>query len=46
VDIPGKELFQYYDENMEIRKIDSGMVNQYLKDLTGEYFTAKDFVRG
>jgi len=42
-DLPGKELFQYYDENGEIKKVDSGMVNQYLKDLTGEFFTAKDF---
>ncbi len=42
-DIPGKELFQYYDENNERRKIDSGMVNGYIKEITGEDFTAKDF---
>ncbi|MEX6688962.1 DNA topoisomerase IB [Danxiaibacter flavus] len=42
-DIPGKELFQYYDENNERRKIDSGMVNAYIKEITGEDFTAKDF---
>src|SRR5690606_22291885 len=30
-DIPGKELFQYYDESGEKRSIDSGMVNNYIK---------------
>lgn len=42
-DIPGKELFQYYDENGRHRSIDSGMVNNYLKQISGDYFTAKDF---
>lgn len=42
-EIPGKELFQYYTENGEHKKIDSGMVNGYLKSLTGKDFTAKDF---
>lgn len=42
-DIPGKELFQYYDESGEHRSIDSGMVNSYLQDVTGEEFSAKDF---
>lgn len=42
-DIPGEELFQYTDENGEPRRIDSGAVNSYLKGLTGEDFTAKDF---
>lgn len=42
-DIPGKELFQYYDEDSNPKGIDSGMVNAYLKDITGEDFTAKDF---
>lgn len=42
-DIPGKELFQYYDENGKRNTIDSGMVNQYVKEFTGEDFTAKDF---
>jgi DNA topoisomerase-1 len=42
-DIPGKELFQYYDE-MGIRKsVDSGMVNNYIKEISGSEFTAKDF---
>jgi len=42
-DIPGKELFQYYDEAGERRSIDSGDINNYLKEITGEDFTAKDF---
>jgi len=42
-DIPGKELFQYYDENGERISIDSGMVNDYIKQMTGGDFTTKDF---
>lgn len=42
-DIPGKELFQYYDENGERKTIDSGMVNAYIKSICCENFTAKDF---
>lgn len=41
-DIPGKELFQYIDGN-ERKTIDSGMVNEYIKSLSGGDFTAKDF---
>ncbi len=42
-DIPGKELFQYYDEEGNHQQIDSGDVNTYLHEITGEDFTAKDF---
>lgn len=42
-DIPGKELFQYYDENKNRHAIDSGMVNDYIKNICSEDFTAKDF---
>jgi DNA topoisomerase-1 len=42
-DIPGKELFQYIDKNGNARTIDSGMVNSYIKHITGKDFTAKDF---
>ncbi len=42
-DIPGNELFQYYDEQGQHKSIDSGMVNRYLKEITGQDFTAKDF---
>lgn len=42
-DIPGRELFQYYDEGGNRCAVGSGDVNNYLKDVTGEDFTAKDF---
>jgi DNA topoisomerase I len=42
-DIPGKELFQYFNEQGERRSIDSGMVNSYLKETMEMDFTAKDF---
>jgi DNA topoisomerase-1 len=42
-DIPGKELFQYFDEAGERHSIDSGMVNRYIKEASGGDFTAKDF---
>src|SRR5688572_16328026 len=41
-DIPGKELFQYIDEEGNRQSIDSGMVNEYIRKLSGEDFTAKD----
>ncbi len=42
-DIPGKELFQYYDAEGRRQCIDSGMVNDYIKTVSGGSFTAKDF---
>ncbi len=42
-DIPGKELFQYIDDEGNRHTVDSGMVNEYIKELSGEDFTAKDF---
>lgn len=42
-DIPGKELFQFYDEEGVRNSIDSGMVNDYIKEISGADFTAKDF---
>ena len=42
-DIPGYELFQYVDDEGERRTIDSADVNEYLRDIAGEEFTAKDF---
>lgn len=42
-DIPGKELFQYYTNDGEKKSIDSGMVNEYIKKISGGDFTAKDF---
>jgi DNA topoisomerase-1 len=43
LDIPGKELFQYYNADGVCSTIGSGDVNNYLKEITGEDFTAKDF---
>jgi DNA topoisomerase-1 len=42
-DLPGYELFQYVDESGETRAVDSGDVNDYLKEIAGEEFTSKDF---
>jgi DNA topoisomerase I len=42
-DIPGQELFQYIDEEGSYKCIDSGMVNNYIKEISGEDFSAKDF---
>ncbi|ALJ00658.1 DNA topoisomerase IB [Rufibacter tibetensis] len=42
-DIPGYDLFQYYDEDGNRQPIESGDVNEYLKSLSTEDFTAKDF---
>ncbi len=42
-DIPGKELFQYYDADGNHKSIDSGMVNSYIKQHSGGDFSAKDF---
>lgn len=42
-DIPGKELFQYYADDGSRHSIDSGMVNDYIRTISGHDFTAKDF---
>jgi len=42
-DIEGQELFKYIDDNGTVRDVTSGDVNAYLKEITGEDFTAKDF---
>ncbi len=42
-EIPGWELFKFYDENGEKHSIDSGMINDYIHDVAGELFSAKDF---
>jgi DNA topoisomerase I len=41
--IPGQELFQFIGEDGEPSKITSEDVNDYLRAITGEDFTAKDF---
>lgn len=42
-EIPGQELFQYVDGDGERRDVTSSDVNGYLKEITGEDVTAKDF---
>ena len=42
-DLPGYELFQYIDEEGGRRSIGSADVNEYLREITGQDFTAKDF---
>jgi DNA topoisomerase I len=42
-DLPGSEVFQFIDVNGKVRDIASQDVNDYLREITGEYFTAKDF---
>ncbi len=43
VELPGYEIFQYLDEEKNKHTVDSSDVNNYLKSLTGEDITAKDF---
>jgi DNA topoisomerase-1 len=42
-DIPGYELFQYADKDGTHHSVDSADVNEYLREISGEEFTAKDF---
>jgi DNA topoisomerase-1 len=42
-DLPGYELFQYVDDAGERRAIESSDVNDYLREICSESFTAKDF---
>ncbi len=42
-DLPGQELFQYVDDDGERHTIGSTEVNEYLRELCGEAYTAKDF---
>jgi DNA topoisomerase-1 len=42
-DLPGYELFQFVDEKGERHSIDSTQVNNYIREISGEDFTAKDF---
>lgn len=42
-DLPGQDLFQYVDDNGDVRDITSQDVNEYLREITGQDFTAKDF---
>ncbi|QFT78315.1 DNA topoisomerase IB [Erythrobacter sp. THAF29] len=42
-DVPGDHLFQYYDEDGQRQPIGSGDVNEYLREVMGDEFSAKNF---
>ena len=41
--LPGQALFQYQDDDGNVVPVDSGAINDYLREATGAEFTAKDF---
>jgi DNA topoisomerase-1 len=42
-DLPGQDLFQYVEQDGQVRDVTSQNVNDYLREITGADFTAKDF---
>jgi DNA topoisomerase-1 len=42
-DLPGECLFTYLDEQDNPRRVESGDVNDYLREIAGSGFTVKDF---
>src|SRR5579872_3716548 len=42
-DLPGQQLFEYIDDDGETRSVDSSDVNDYIRAISGEEFSAKDF---
>jgi DNA topoisomerase-1 len=42
-ELPGYEVFSYVDEDGEVVDVRSGDVNEYIKEIMGEDFSAKDF---
>lgn len=43
IELPGYELFQYVDDEGNKHTVDSQDVNEFLKEITNDEFTAKDF---
>ena len=43
VDLPGQELFGYVGDDGAVHDVGSSDVNEYLREIAGEPFTAKDF---
>ena len=41
--LPGQQLFQFTDDDGRVQDVDSGMVNDYLREAMGGDYTAKDF---
>ncbi len=42
-DLPGQDLFQYFDDEEKLCSVTSQDVNDYLREITGQDFSAKDF---
>jgi DNA topoisomerase-1 len=42
-DLPGQTLFQYRDDRKRVRRLSSTDINDYLREITGSEFSAKDF---
>lgn len=42
-ELPGQELFEYLDDQGQVCGVDSADVNQYLREISGQDITAKDF---
>jgi DNA topoisomerase-1 len=42
-ELPGQALFQWVDDDGEVRGVESDDVNQYIREASGDDFTAKDF---
>ncbi len=43
VDLPGYEVFKYFDEEGEVKDVKSRDLNVYVKEVMGDEFTPKDF---
>lgn len=42
-EIPGWEIFKYYEPDGTKSSVDSGMVNEYIQEICGQWYSAKDF---
>ena len=42
-DLPGQQLFEYVDDDGKTHAVDSSDVNEYIRQISGEEFSAKDF---
>lgn len=42
-DMPGYELFRYYDKKGDLHNLTSADVNEYIKNVMGDDYSAKDF---
>jgi DNA topoisomerase-1 len=42
-EVPGQELFEYFDDDGQPKAVESEDVNEYIRQISGEDFSAKDF---